>query len=193
MEGKHLVILCKLSFGDKTIASHALIDCGATGIAFVDENFARHHQLPLTSLEHPRALEVIDGRPISSGDITHAANVTLSIHEHQERLPMFVTKLGHYPIVLGIPWMELHDVAIRFSSRTLTFGSQYCTAHCNPIPTVAHAITSEPPEPTLCSLVSKVAPCGRAVSAGAGEIGAQLFTSPQMSDPTKADQFTQEV
>jgi hypothetical protein len=159
MEGKHLVISCNIAFGDKTVASHALIDCGATGVAFVDEDFARHHQLPLTPLKHPRALEVIDGRPISSGDITHTVDVTLSILDHHERIPMFVTKLGHYPIVLGIPWMELHDVAIRFSSRTLTFGSQYCTANCNPVPTVAHAITSEPPEPTLCSLASKAAPC----------------------------------
>ena len=103
MEGKHLVILCNLFFGDKTIATHALIDCGATGVSFVDENFACHHQLPLTALKYPRAIEVIDGRPISSGDITHTANVTLSIREHQEQLPMFVTKLGHYPIVLGIP------------------------------------------------------------------------------------------
>jgi len=129
MEGKYLVILCNLSFGDKTIATHALIDCRATGVSFVNENFARHHQLPLTALKYPRAIEVIDGHPISSGDITHTTNVTLLIHEHQEQLPMFVTKLGHYPIVLGMPWMELHDVAIRFSSRTLTFGSQYCIAH----------------------------------------------------------------
>jgi len=81
MEGKH-VILCNVSFGDKTIASHALIDCGATGVAFIDDDFACHHQLPLTPLKYPRALEVIDGRPISSGDITHTTNATLSIHEH---------------------------------------------------------------------------------------------------------------
>jgi len=122
MVGKHLVILCNLSFGDKTIASHALIDCGAMGVAFVDEDFARHHQLPLTPLKYPRALEVIEGRPISSGDITHTANAILSIHEHQEKIPMFVTKLGHYLIMLGIPWMALQDVAIWFSSCTLTFG-----------------------------------------------------------------------
>jgi len=187
MERKHLVILCNLSFGDKTIASHALIDCGATGVAFVDEDFARHHQLPLTPLKYPRALEVIDGRPISSGDITHTTNATLSIHEHREKIPMFVTKLGHYPIVLGIPWMELHDVAIRFSSRTLTFGSQYCITNCNPGPTVAHAISSEPPEPALCSLVSKVAPGEPVVSAGAGDIGAQLFMSPQVNNTAQAD------
>jgi hypothetical protein len=59
---------------------------------------------------------------------------------------MFVTKLGHYPIVLGIPWLQLHDVAIRFSSRTLTFGSQYCLAHCNPVPTTVSALSEEPPE-----------------------------------------------
>jgi len=156
-------------------------------VAFIDEDFARHHQLPLTPLKYPRALEVIDGRPISSGDITHTANATLSIHEHQEKIPKFVTKLGHYPIVLGIPWMELHDVAIRFSSRTLTFGSQYCIAYCNPVPTIAHTISSEPPEPALCSLVSKVTPGEPAVSVGAGDIGAQLFMSPQVNNTAQAD------
>ena len=44
---------------------------------------------------------------------------------------MFITKLGHYPIVLGLPWLELHDVAIQFSSRTLTFSSNYCQSNCN--------------------------------------------------------------
>jgi len=125
------VVLCKLSFGNKTIATHALIDCGATGIAFIDEDFACHHQLPLTPLQYPRSLEVIDGLPISSGDITHHANTHLSIREHPEMLLMFVTNPGHYPVVLSIPWLELHDVAIRFSYHTLTFGWKYCALHCN--------------------------------------------------------------
>jgi len=169
MEGKHLVVLCKISFGNRTVATHALIDCGATGIAFIDEDFARHHQLPLTPLQYPRSLEVIDGRPISSGNITHVANTHLAILEHQETLPMFVTKLGHYPVVLGIPWLELHDVAIRFSSRTLTFGSQYCTSHCNRAPTIVHAH----------SLASKIAHEEPVVSAGTGEFEARSFTSPK--------------
>jgi len=177
MEGKHLVVLCNISFGNQTIATHVLIDCGATGIAFIDEDFARHHQLPLTPLQYPRSLEVIDGCPISYGDITHVANTHLSILEHQEPLPMFVTKLGHCPIVLGIPWLELHDVAIRFSSRTLTFGSQYCTTHCNRTPTVVHAN----------SLASKVAPQEPAVSAGAGEFMARAFTSPKSFFQNQAD------
>ena len=43
MEGKHLVITCSLTVNNQEIPTHALIDCGATGIAFMDEDFARHH------------------------------------------------------------------------------------------------------------------------------------------------------
>jgi len=114
---------------------------------------------------------------MSSGDITYVANTHLSILEHHEPLPMFVTKLRHYPIVLGIPWLELHDVAIRFSSCTLTFGSQYCATHFNRIPTVVHTD----------SLASKVAPQEPAVSAGAGEFVARAFTSPKSFFQNQAD------
>jgi len=116
MEGKHLVVLFNISFGNRTVATHALIDCGATGIPFVDEDFVHNHQLPLTPLWYPRSIEVIDGRPIFSDDITHIANTHLAILEHQETLPILITKVGHYPVVLGILWLELHDFAIRFSS-----------------------------------------------------------------------------
>jgi hypothetical protein len=131
MEGKHLVITCSLTVNNQEIPTHALIDCGATGIAFMDQDFARHHQIPLQELKEKKQVEVIDGRPIESGDITHIAKVGMKIQEHKEQLPMFITKLGHYPIVLGIPWLRLHDVAVRFASNTVTFGSQYCIMHCH--------------------------------------------------------------
>jgi uncharacterized protein (DUF1684 family) len=106
MDGKDLVMTYTLSLNGKEIPTHTLIDYGATRYAFIDQDFANRHELPLRPLKTPHALEVINGRKISSGDITRLAKVHLSIHEHHERLPMFVTKLGHYPIVLGIPWLK---------------------------------------------------------------------------------------
>lgn len=103
MDGRHLVISCILVDGNKKIPTHMLIDCGATGVTFVDEDFVRHHNLPLHRLETPREIEVIDGRPIESGSVTHLSRVRCNISTHSEILPMFVTRLGHYPIVLGIP------------------------------------------------------------------------------------------
>jgi predicted aspartyl protease len=147
MDGNHLVVTCTLSLDSKEIPTHTLIDCGATGYAFIDQDFANHHHLPLRALKTPRALEVIDGQKISSGDITHIAEGYLSIQEHREKLPIFVTKLGHYPIVLGIPWLKQHDVAIRFASNLVTFGSQYCLAHCNDRAVMIRGTSKEPPKP----------------------------------------------
>jgi len=36
-------------------------------------------------------------------------------------MPMFVTQLGSYPIILGILWLHLHDALIRFAANSLTF------------------------------------------------------------------------
>jgi transposase InsO family protein len=125
LEGGHLVIQCSLN----EISSHALVDCGATGFSFIDENFARQHGWDLIPLHEPRVLEVIDGRRISSGTITHVVKLPFSIGDHSEVLIAFVTNLGHYPLVLGIPWLRHHDVSIRFSTNTITFDSPACMGH----------------------------------------------------------------
>jgi hypothetical protein len=143
MEGKHLVITCSLTMNNQEIPTYALIDCRATGIAVMDQDFARHHQIPLQELKEKKQVEVIDGRPIESGDITHIAKVAMKIQEHKEQLPMFITKLGHYPIVFGIPWLQLQDVAVRFASNTVTFGSQYCITHCHDISVMVEGVPED--------------------------------------------------
>src|SRR5690606_12972009 len=132
LDGLHMVVRCEISHDNKSVPAHALIDCGATGFAFVDKDFASQHNLPLFPLREPRALEVIDGRPISSGDITHICKVPFKVNDHFEHLPMFVTSLGHYPIVLGIPWLRRHGPSINFEANTVTFKSPPCLRSCLP-------------------------------------------------------------
>ena len=122
----HNIISTQIQNESCLISTHALVDCGATGFAFIDEEFARGHNFPLFKLEKPRYLEVIDGRPIESSLIMHMTKLRMSIAGHKERIPLFVTKLGHYSIVLGLPWLRRHDVNIRFSKNTVTFDSDYC-------------------------------------------------------------------
>jgi hypothetical protein len=131
MDGKYLIMMYTLSLNGKEIPTHTLIDYWAMGYTFIDKEFANCHELPLCPLKTPCALEVIDGWQISSGDITHLTKAYLNIHEHHKKPPIFITKLGHYLIVLGIPWLKQHDIAICFASNLITFGSQYCLAHCN--------------------------------------------------------------
>jgi hypothetical protein len=54
----------------------------------------------------------------------------IQIGDHKERLVFDVTALGHYPIVLGVPWLKRHDPTILWSSHSMTFLSQFCRLHC---------------------------------------------------------------
>jgi len=54
MEGKYLVITCSLTMNNQEIPPHALIDCRAMGIAFMDQDFACHHQIPLQELNQKK-------------------------------------------------------------------------------------------------------------------------------------------
>jgi hypothetical protein len=54
MEGKHLVITGTLTVNNQEILTHALIDCGAMGIEFMDQAFARHHQIPFRELKEKK-------------------------------------------------------------------------------------------------------------------------------------------
>jgi len=131
MEGKHRVLTCTLTVNNREIPTHTVIDSGATGILFMDQDFAHDYPLQLQEMEENKLEERIDGRCNESGDITHIANVGMEIEYHKEQLPMFITKLGHYPNVLGMTRRPSHDAAVRFASNTVTFGSQYCITYCH--------------------------------------------------------------
>jgi hypothetical protein len=108
-----------------------MLDSGASGYAFIDSTFAQTHSLPLTQLQYPRRLDVVDGRAVSSGSITHLASINLGIMSHHESASCFVTKLGHYPIILGISWLRLHQPTINWGLNTLTFDSNHCRQSCS--------------------------------------------------------------
>ena len=130
LDENHIVISTQSQDESSLISTHTLVDCGATGFAFIDEEFVHDHNFPLFKLKKPRCLEVIDGRPIESGLITHMTKLKMTIACHQEKILLFVTNLGHYSIVLGLPWLQYHDVNICFLKNVVTFNSNYCLQHC---------------------------------------------------------------
>jgi hypothetical protein len=107
-------VKCLLKIGNKLIDAHTVIDCGGTGKAFVYKDFVHHHKLKVKELRESGQLEVIDGRPNESETILTMGKLNLGIRSHKEHLPVFVTKLGHYSIMLQLPWEQLYDITIKF-------------------------------------------------------------------------------
>ncbi len=133
MDREHLVVNCTIDDQGNEIHSHALIDFIATGFAFIDEEMANCHGLLLFSFKNLRELQVIDRQPIQSGLVTTITKVTLTIEENVEEIPMMVPKLGHYPVVLGIRWLNKHNVSLHFQRKTFNFDSNYCLHYCSPV------------------------------------------------------------
>ena len=80
-----------------------MIDCDAFRKAFIDSSFAQFHKSPVLLVYSLCTVTVVDGRVISSEVITHFVRVLLVIDNHIEITDMFITKLSHYSVILGIP------------------------------------------------------------------------------------------
>jgi hypothetical protein len=77
MEGTHLDITCTWTMNNQEIPTHALIDCGVTGVGLMDQDFAGHHQIPRQELKEKNQVEVLHGGPIEAGDMRHIAKAGL--------------------------------------------------------------------------------------------------------------------
>ncbi|KAH7492803.1 hypothetical protein FOMA001_g2147 [Fusarium oxysporum f. sp. matthiolae] len=81
---------------------------------FIDESWAKSQNLQFRPLKRPFEIEVFDGRPAESGQITHYVRAGLRIADHyQKNMLFYVTRLASYPIVLGMPWLKQHDFRSR--------------------------------------------------------------------------------
>jgi hypothetical protein len=106
----------------------ALVDFGATS-SFIDQTFVAQHNIPMVKKSTPVPVEVIDGRTIASGAITHKTTpLELCIDKHTENIVLNIISTPHHPIILGLPWLGVHNPIIDWRSRTLTFSAQQCTS-----------------------------------------------------------------
>ncbi|RAQ98759.1 hypothetical protein DDE82_008931 [Stemphylium lycopersici] len=82
-------------------------------------------------LKHPFGIVMFDGDLSEQGTVTHYVKATMRVEDHTKTIRLNVTQLAHYPVILGMPWLKLHDLRVGFASYTLTFESEYCQRHCN--------------------------------------------------------------
>ncbi|SCV73791.1 BQ2448_6221 [Microbotryum intermedium] len=92
------------------------------------------NHLELIAHPTPIPLYVIDGRPIQSGNITHFVHLEVQFNGHTQSLRADVTQLGTYPLVLGMPWLRLHNPIIDWKRNVLVYSCQSCAlGHTQPI------------------------------------------------------------
>ncbi|KAG1038307.1 hypothetical protein G6F43_012708 [Rhizopus delemar] len=112
-----------------SILTTAMIDSGAMS-NFIDSNFVKHHDIPLYPREIPAIVQNVDGSSISSGVVTHESRLSLTTGNHSEHIVLDSVSLGHYPVILGISWLTIHNPIIHWDTRKIVFSSQFCSTNC---------------------------------------------------------------
>lgn len=117
------LIPLKFKFESCSIKAKALLDSGASA-CFIDKDFAEKYKLPLVCKKCPVKVEVIDGRPLLSGDVIQETKpLDVHIADHISSIIFNVIKSPSNPVVLGLSWLDKYNPSIDWNTRKLTFQS----------------------------------------------------------------------
>jgi hypothetical protein len=91
----------------------------------MDRDFALSQKISLNTLPCPASVVVIDGRPIASGHITEETEPLRIVLDNLACIISFnISSSPEHPIVLGLPWFELHNPSIDWRRCTIQCPSQ---------------------------------------------------------------------
>jgi hypothetical protein len=68
---------------------------------FLDNIFAQNQNIPLTPLDKPLRLKIINNKNSSASVIIYYAEIDLLISYYSERIKLYIIKLVYYNIILG--------------------------------------------------------------------------------------------
>ena len=94
---------------------------------FIHPRFVLEHWL-VTKTCTPLVINDVNSWLLSHVD--QQVEVWMDIGSHLETLTFDVVLLGKHNIVLGLPWLQWHNLTIHWCSGKVTFISDYCEEHC---------------------------------------------------------------
>ncbi len=121
----------KLAFNYGVIETMALVDSRAAG-NFIDADFAKSHDLLLKPCKSPLVVAALDRRPLRAGQVQHTTNdicLTTGVM-HSEIICFFFIQAPNNPVVLGLPWLQLHKPQISCTEGQITHWSANCFTQC---------------------------------------------------------------
>jgi hypothetical protein len=108
---------------ERKIHTVALLDSGASA-CFMDSKFIEENKIPTRPRRLPIIVEVIDGRPLSSGAVTQETEpLQICINDHLFSVVFNVIHAPSDPVILGNSWLSVHNPQIDWRQQTLTISS----------------------------------------------------------------------
>jgi len=93
------------------VSVKALLDSGATGM-FADKKFVERNRFKLEELDRLVRIRNVDGIGNSGGLVTYEIEVNVYYQGHVERMRLDICNLGWTEVILGMPWLVVHNPEI---------------------------------------------------------------------------------
>jgi hypothetical protein len=107
-----------------------MIDTGDMGKAHIDWTFVRENGLRTYPLETPIPTRGFHGEENPENRITHIVPLILRIRNHEEKIWLYTTNIAAHNIILGWPWMKLHEIIPDYKAHGIRFTSKDCPENC---------------------------------------------------------------
>ena len=82
----------------------------------MDREMAKRHGFKMTKLERPLKVKNVDGMESSRENIMYQVEVNVFYRNHVERMRMDICNLGKMEIILGISWLQAHNLEINWET-----------------------------------------------------------------------------
>jgi len=98
------------------VAVKALLDNGATGL-FIDTVFAKGKGFKMKKLKNPLLVRNMDRTVNVGGAIMHQVEYNMFFKGHIERVRIDIYNLGKTEMILGMPWLTVHNPEINWEKE----------------------------------------------------------------------------
>ncbi len=110
----------------------AMIDSGAA-LNLINKDIVTKFNIPTQLCTPPIRIRAIDDSPIGKGITHQTTTLTLNVgFLHQESISLYIVDSPKHEIILGHPWLSIHDPDISWHHGELTHWSTFCLTHCFP-------------------------------------------------------------
>jgi len=104
-----------------------MLDSGSAGNFIHPIEVKRLGLAPLPR-EQPLAVTHVLGGKV--GQVTQQVKCIIDIGDHSEEITLDVVPIGTHAVILGLPWLRVHQPYVAWQENTVTFPSKYCEENC---------------------------------------------------------------
>jgi hypothetical protein len=113
----------KITVGIVKSMVEVMLDSGAMGMGYIDQEYARNQGLEFSEVEQVIQVKSIDGSDCGSGKIQFCVKGTLCFDDFNGKVELLVIDSPRHPIILGYQWFKTHNPTIDWKSEEIIFNN----------------------------------------------------------------------